>query len=179
MGNGTSNATSGPDGSDSDDGDVAGTTRTTRTTQTAQTTRHSTRVPMSADIVRFVGIGVATGVLVALAAYVTNRAQMVSAVPSWLPFAVGFLGGAYVQVLSRDLGESVRAFLVALVVGTACYLVAALAPLWILPYEPTVRDLLIRSILREEIANLVFASLIPQLFVGYLAAVVVDGTFRS
>ncbi|WP_117591875.1 hypothetical protein [Haloprofundus halophilus] len=132
----------------------------------------------SAEQLRFVGVGVAAGLLVALAAYGFNRAQMVAAVPAWVPFVAGLLGGAYVHVLSRDLGESVRAFLVAFVFSTALYVVAALAPLWLLSYDPVARDLLIQSILREEVARLVFASLVPQLFVGYLSAVVVDGTFR-
>ncbi|WP_224269640.1 hypothetical protein [Haloprofundus salinisoli] len=141
--------------------------------------RRSARVSPAADQLRFVGVGIATGLLVALAAYGVNRSQMVAAVPAWVPFVAGLLGGAYVHVLSRDLGESVRAFLVALVFSTALYVAAALAPLWLLSYDPVARDLLIQSILREEIARLVFASLIPQLFVGYLSAVVVDGTFRS
>lgn len=139
----------------------------------------TSRVSLSTDQLRFVAIGVATGLLVALAAYGFNRAQMAAAVPSVLPFVAGLLGGAYVHLLSHDLDESVRAFIVALVVSTACYVVAAMAPLWILSYDPVTRDLLIQSILREEIARLVFASLIPQLFIGYLSAVVVDGTFWS
>ncbi|KTG09934.1 hypothetical protein AUR64_09940 [Haloprofundus marisrubri] len=139
----------------------------------------ASRLSLSTDQLRFVGIGVATGLLVALAAYGFNRTQMVAAVPSMLPFVAGLLGGAYVHLLSEDLAESVRAFIVALVVSTACYVVAAMAPLWILSYDPVTRDLLIQSILREEIARLVFTSLIPQLFIGYLGAVVVDGTFWS
>ncbi|WP_224332262.1 hypothetical protein [Haloprofundus halobius] len=136
-------------------------------------------LPLSGDTVRFVGIGVAAGLLVALAAYGANRPSMVPAVPSWTLFVAGLLGGGYVHALSQDLGESIRAFIVALVVGTACYLVAALAPVWLLSYDPMVRQLLIQSILREEIASLVFASLVPQLFIGYLGAVVVEGTFWS
>lgn len=87
------------------------------------------------------------------------------------------LAGVYTHLLVADVRASVTAMIVALGVGAATLVVAWTAPLWILPYAPGARDVLLPGLLQRALVSAMSTFLL--LFLGsHLAALVVDGVLR-
>lgn len=117
----------------------------------------------------------AIGTVGGLATFVYNRADLMTAnVDPRVALGLAALAGAFAHLLAADLRESIRLGLASFLVGGVVFTVAWVAPLWILPYTPAARDVLLPKMLGEAVtaAFLTYTAV----FLGtYLATVCVDG----
>lgn len=91
-----------------------------------------------------------------------------------VPFALIALAGAYTHFLARDLADSISLSLVAVVVGFAVHVGAWVAPLWILPYPPIARGILLPKMAGEALTGAIFVYLLT-FYGSYFAAVILWG----
>jgi hypothetical protein len=127
---------------------------------------------------RTLALGSLTGVVAGMGTFMFLNARFLpwGLTEAWGLAFVG-LAGAYTHFLAEDLSESIGLSLVAAVVGLAVHTVAWIAPLWILPYSPFVRDLLLPKMIGEALASGMPTYLIT--FYGvYFGAVLVAGYLK-
>lgn len=123
-------------------------------------------------------VGVATGTMAGMGAFMLTQSPLTPA-PMDGRFAAVLvvLAGVYTHLLVEDIRRSVTAMIVALVVGAITLVAAWTAPLWILPYAPGARDVLLPGLLQRALASAMSTFLL--LFLGsYLATLTVDGVLR-
>jgi hypothetical protein len=113
-------------------------------------------------------------VLAGLGAYLLSQPSLTPIPGTTLPLALVALGGAFVPLLCNRLRHSVAAMLCAYATGIAVHLGAYVAPLWVLPYPPAARDLLLGRFLAEAL-TVVFFQYTLVFFAGYLLVVTVAG----
>lgn len=91
-------------------------------------------------------------------------------------YVVTALAGGYAHFLAKDLSESVTIALGAFFIGIAFHIGAWIAPLWLIPYPPIARDLLLPQMLGRALAGNVLVYVMT--FLGsYFGAVIVGGYF--
>lgn len=89
-------------------------------------------------------------------------------------YAVTALAGVYAHLLAKDLSESITLALAAFFIGIAVHVGAWIAPLWLIPYPPAARDLLLPQMLGRALAGNVLVYFVT--FLGsYFGAVMVGG----
>jgi len=122
-----------------------------------------------------IGVALLTGILSGMGAFMYSRAGLLpNPVPGWMPSAVVLLAGVYTFLLVRDIRGSVAAMLVASAIGIAILIAAWVAPLWLLPYPPAARDLLLPGLLQRAVTTAITTYLL--LFLGgYLTTLMVAG----
>ena len=125
-----------------------------------------------------VGVGVATGAMGGMAAFVLSRVALAPGPVDALAAGVLVaLAGAYTHLLLLDLRASVTAMLVALGIGTATVVAAWVAPLWVLPYAPLARAVLLPPLLQRAVTA-AMTTWLPLFLVGHLTTMVADGVVR-
>lgn len=124
---------------------------------------------------RLVGFGSATGVVAGMGSFMYIKAAYMpwGLDGTWALALVG-LAGAYTHLLARDLADSIGLSLVAVAVGLAFHTVAWIAPLWMLPYPPLARDLLLPKMVGQAVTSGIFGYLVT-FYVSYFAAILVAG----
>jgi hypothetical protein len=125
-------------------------------------------------LARTISIGLPSGVLAGLGAYILSQPSLTPVSGTTPPLALVVLGGAFVPLLSDRLRRSVAAMLCAYATGIAVHLGAYVAPLWVLSYPPTARDLLLPRFLAEAL-TVVFFQYTLAFFAGYLLVTTVSG----
>lgn len=122
-------------------------------------------------------IGSLTGIVGGMGAFMHTRAGLVpAALDGWSGPVVIVLAGVYTYLLLPDLRGSVAAMLLAFGVGIATLVLAWIAPLWLLPYPPAARDLLLPGLLQRAVTSALSVYLL--LFLGgYLTTLLVAGYF--
>lgn len=125
-------------------------------------------------LVATASVGISSGLLAGLGAYLLSQPTLRPVADTTAPLALVALAGAYVAVLSDRLRSSVAAMICAFFVGIAVHIGTYLAPLWLLPYSPTARGLLLSSFLVEALVVVYFQYTLV-FFVGYLTVVTVSG----
>lgn len=119
-------------------------------------------------------VGLATGVLGGMAAFMYTRRGLAPPGPEWYPTALVVVAGAYTYLLAGGLKESVAAAIVGFFAGVGTLVAAWIAPLWLLPYSPFARALLLPSLLQRAVAGALSTYLLAYLG-GYLAILSVAG----
>lgn len=128
---------------------------------------------------RLLALATLTGGVAGMGTFMYIKDQLIpwGVSPTWALVLVG-LGGAYTHFLADDLAESISLSLVAVVVGFAVHVVAWIAPLWILSYSPTARDLLLRQMIGRALTSGILAYLMT-FYGSYFAAVLVGGYLET
>jgi hypothetical protein len=114
------------------------------------------------------------GLLAGMGAFVYNGTQ-------FLPFEVDprlllvpiLLASAFARLFASSLRESVQLALAGFFIGAATFVGAWIAPLWILPYSPVARDILLPKLTGSAISA-GFLNFSPTYLGGYLATVSVS-----
>lgn len=92
----------------------------------------------------------------------------------WMMAGLVVVAGVYTYLLERDVRGSVTAMLVAFGVGIGMLILAWIAPLWLLPYPPAARDLILPGLLQRAVTAAMTAYLL--LFLGgYLTTLMIAG----
>ncbi len=122
-----------------------------------------------------IAIGVLTGLLGGMGAFMYSRSGLLpGGIPGWIPTGIVAVAGVYTSLLVRDVRRSVTAMLVAFGVGIATLIAAWIAPLWLLPYAPPARDLLLPGLLQRAVTTAMSSYLL--LFLGgFLTTMMVAG----
>lgn len=125
-----------------------------------------------------VGAGIATGAMGGMAAFMLTQSALIpDPMDGRLAAGLVVLAGVYAHLLVEDVRESATAMIVALAVGAVTLVVAWTAPLWILPYAPGARDVLLPGLLQRALVSTMSTFLL--LFLGsHLATLVIDGVLR-
>lgn len=123
--------------------------------------------------------GVGVGILGGMGTFLyTRRAFLPDAVdPVWALVVIGLIA-VLTHRLAQTLEESITLALVGMTSGIGVHVIAWAAPLWILPYSPAARDLLLPAMVGRgfTVAVLVY----PVVFLGaYLTAILLDGVFGT
>ncbi|WP_327051442.1 hypothetical protein [Halomicrococcus gelatinilyticus] len=120
------------------------------------------------------GKGTATGVTAGLATFVyVKQGLMAADVDPVVLLVITALCGAYAHLLSNTLRESIRVGMTGFFAGVVAFVGVWISPLWVLHYSPTVRDVLLPSLLGSALVGAMFLYAAAY-FSGYLTAVVVD-----
>ena len=122
---------------------------------------------------RTVSVGLPSGVLAGLGAFLLSQPSLTPVAGTTLPLALVALGGGFVPLLTDRLRRSVAAMLCAYATGIAVHLGAYVAPLWVLSYPPSARDLLLPRFLGEALAVVFQYTL--AFFAAYLLVVTISG----
>lgn len=124
---------------------------------------------------RFAVIGTLTGVVGGMGAFMFTRSGLMpTPLAAWMAAAVVLLAGVFTYLLVPDVRGSVAAMLVSFGVGIATLILAWVAPLWLLPYPPAARDILLPGLLQRAAAAALSSYLL--LFLGgYLTTLVIAG----
>ena len=122
---------------------------------------------------RTVSVGLPSGVLAGLGAFLLSQPSLTPVAGTTLPLALVALGGGFVPLLTDRLRRSVAAMLCAYATGIAVHLGAYVAPLWVLSYPPSARDLLLPRFLGEAL-TIVFQYTLA-FFAAYLLVVTISG----
>lgn len=122
-----------------------------------------------------IAIGLLTGLLGGMGAFMYSRTGLLpGGLAGWMPTGIVALAGVYTYLLVRDVRRSVTAMLTAFGVGIATLIAAWVAPLWLLPYAPAARDLLLPGLLQRAVTTAMTSYLL--LFLGgYLTTMMVAG----
>jgi hypothetical protein len=112
-------------------------------------------------------------VLAGLGAFLLSQPSLTPVAGTTLPLALVALGGGFVPLLTDRLRRSVAAMLCAYATGIAVHLGAYVAPLWVLSYPPSARDLLLLRFLGE--APTVVFQYTLAFFAAYLLVVTISG----
>lgn len=117
----------------------------------------------------------AVGVLGGVATFVYTRADLMT-VNLDPQLVLGFvaLAGVFVHMLTATLRESIRFCLVAFIIGGIVLVGVWVAPLWILPYSPAARDVLLPKLVGEAVIGGFLATYSVVFLGAYLTAVCVD-----
>jgi len=120
------------------------------------------------------GKGSAAGVTAGMATFVyVKQGLMTANVDPVLLLGITALCGVFSHLLSGTLRESIRVGMAGFFVGTVMFVGVWIAPLWVYPYSPLVRDVLLPA----ELGTAIVGALIVHAgayFGGYLAAVTAD-----
>lgn len=129
---------------------------------------------------RTVGVGIGTGLVAGMGAFMYVRDDIVPAhglpfVPGaqWYPVVMMALAGVYVYLLTPDSRESIVAGLVGFTVALFTLVAAVVVPLYFL-YPAPARGPLARQYLHDAIPGLINGLLLVY-FGGYLTALLVLG----
>jgi len=122
---------------------------------------------------RAVSVGLPSGVLAGLGAFLLSQPSLTPVAGTTLPLVLVALGGGFVPLLTDRLRRSVAAMLCAYATGIAVHLGAYVAPLWVLSYPPSARDLLLLRFLGEAL-TVVFQYTLA-FFAAYLLVVTISG----
>ena len=122
---------------------------------------------------RAVSVGLPSGVLAGLGAFLLSQPSLTPVAGTTLPLVLIALGGGFVPLLTDRLRRSVAAMLCAYATGIAVHLGAYVAPLWVLSYPPSARDLLLLRFLGEAL-TVVFQYTLA-FFAAYLLVVTISG----
>jgi hypothetical protein len=122
---------------------------------------------------RIVSVGIATGVLAAFGFYLHDRAALVAVNLSLFPLLVVGSAGAYVQLFSPRLRQSISSAIVSFVTGIAVYLFLQTVQLWVFSYIPGARDALLAGLLQRALVGL-FLEFAVVYWSGYLFLVSID-----
>ncbi|PSP75709.1 hypothetical protein BRC81_15100 [Halobacteriales archaeon QS_1_68_20] len=129
---------------------------------------------------RTVGVGVGTGLVAGMGAFMYVRDELVPTHgipllpgPEWYPVVMMALAGIYVYLLTPDSRESIVAGLVGFLVAVSTLVAAVVVPLYVL-YPGPARGPLARQYLREAFPGLL-NGLVLVYFGGYLTALLVLG----
>lgn len=122
---------------------------------------------------RAVSVGLPSGVLAGLGAFLLSQPSLTPVAGTTPPLALVALGGGFVPLLTDRLRRSVAAMLCAYATGIAVHLGAYVAPLWVLSYPPSARDLLLPRFLGEALAVVFQYTL--AFFAAYLLVVTISG----
>lgn len=122
---------------------------------------------------RAVSVGLPSGVLAGLGAFLLSQPSLTPVAGTTPPLALVALGGGVVPLLTDRLRRSVAAMLCAYATGIAVHLGAYVAPLWVLSYPPSARDLLLPRFLGEALAVVFQYTL--AFFAAYLLVVTISG----
>ena len=122
---------------------------------------------------RAVSVGLPSGVLAGLGAFLLSQPSLTPVAGTTPPLALVALGGGFVPLLTDRLRRSVAAMLCAYATGIAVHLGAYVAPLWVLSYPPSARDLLLLRFLGEAL-TVVFQYTLA-FFAAYLLVVTISG----
>jgi hypothetical protein len=112
-------------------------------------------------------------VLAGLGAFLLSQPSLTPVAGTTPPLALVALGGGFVPLLTDRLRRSVAAMLCAYATGIAVHLGAYVAPLWVLSYPPSARDLLLPRFLGEALAVVFQYTL--AFFAAYLLVVTISG----
>ncbi|PSQ46064.1 hypothetical protein BRD15_10205 [Halobacteriales archaeon SW_6_65_15] len=124
---------------------------------------------------RMLALGSLTGVVAGMGSFMYINAQFIPwGVDKMWALALVGVAGAYTHFLAHDLSDSIGLSLVAVLIGLAVHTVAWIAPLWILPYPPFARDILLPKMLGEALAGGILAYLLT-FYGSYFGAVLVGG----
>lgn len=125
--------------------------------------------------IRLLLLGSLTGVVAGMGTfmYIQNQFLPWGVERTWA-FALIVIAGAYTHFLARDLADSISVSLVAIVVGFVVHVGAWIAPLWILPYPPIARSLLLPKMAGEALTGAIFVYILT-FYGSYFAAVIVWG----
>lgn len=116
-----------------------------------------------------------TGVVSGMGTFMYVKEQFLPwGVDATWAFALICLGGVYTHFLADDLSESIKLSLVAAGVGFAVHIGAWIAPLWILPYSPFARDLLLPQMVGRALTSGILTYLVT-FYGSYFGAVLVGG----
>ena len=115
--------------------------------------------------------GLAVGLLAGMSAFVYNMPQFIATdVDSRLLLVPLIAAGAFAHLFTPTLRRSIRLGLVGFFVGLAVFVGAWTAPLWLLDYSATGRDVLLLKMSREAIAA-AFINYAAAYLGGYLLTV--------
>ncbi|MFC4449789.1 hypothetical protein [Halorussus aquaticus] len=124
---------------------------------------------------RLLALTLFTGSVAGMGAFMSvKHTLMPLGVSQTWAYVVMALGGAYNHLLARDLTESITLALGSFLVGLAFHVAVWIAPLWLLPYPPLARDVLLPKMLGQAIAGAIFTYLMT-FFGAYFATVLVGG----
>jgi hypothetical protein len=123
-----------------------------------------------------VSVGIATGVLAAFGFYLHDRSPLVAVQLSLLPLLLVAGAGAYVQLFSPRLRQSIGSAILSFVTAIVVYLLLQTAQLWLLSYAPAVREALLLQLL-ERAATGLFLEFVVAYWSGYLLLVSIEGYF--
>ncbi|MCO8246994.1 MULTISPECIES: hypothetical protein [unclassified Haladaptatus] len=149
----------------------------TETSAKPRTTEWATDEGNDSPLVRTlstVGKGILTGIIGGMAAFTYTQSSLITWTinPQYILLLVASTG-AFAHLLAYDLHESIRIGIVAFLSGTITLTLSWVAPLLLLPYSGTARDLLLPRLLGNALRDvlLVYAGV----FLGaYLLTLTVD-----
>jgi hypothetical protein len=114
--------------------------------------------------------GLSIALLAGMGAFVYNATQFVPGETDVRLLLVPvFAAGAFAYLFADSLRGSARLGLFGFFVGLVVFLGAWIAPLWILPYSPTARDILLPRMLGE--GGMAFIACSGAYLAGYLSIV--------
>lgn len=130
------------------------------------------------EYLRLLALGALTGGVAGMGSFMYIKKQLLpwGIEGTWALVLVG-VAGAYAHLLADDLAESISLSLVAVVVGLAVHTAAWIAPLWILPFHPAARDLLLPQMLGDALMSSILAFLMT-FYAAYFVAVFVWGYLK-
>lgn len=128
---------------------------------------------------RFVVVGIASGLLGGMGAFMFSRAVLVPSFVAGLGrqtpgLVVTVLGGALAYLLAVDTRESARAMVLGLFVALATLVATRVAPAFMLPFPPVARDAIINDQL-QYVAHTTINVLLLVYWGGYLTTVSLFG----
>lgn len=115
--------------------------------------------------------GVAVGLLAGMGAFVYNTPQFVGLGADAKLLLVPMVGaGAFAHLFASSLRDSIRLGLTGFFVGLAVFVGAWIAPLWMLSYPPTARDVLLPEMV-GDVMSAAFLNYAAAYLGGYLLTV--------
>ncbi|MFB6300726.1 MAG: hypothetical protein ABEH65_10740 [Halobacteriales archaeon] len=120
---------------------------------------------------RIGGIGIATGWVSGISAFVLIHPEtMAYSEYAFYPLAFIVIAGAFAYLFADSLTESIYSILLCFLFGSTVFLTSQLAPLYILPYDPETRRVLMIPFLARAVTTAI-TKYIYYLLSGYMAAV--------
>lgn len=117
----------------------------------------------------FAAKGLSVGLLAGMGAFVYHMTQFVAVdVDGWVLLAPMVAAGAFAHLFASTLRRSVRLGLAGFFVGLAVLIAAWIAPLWILGYPPSMRDLLLLEKIGQEVVTAAVINYSAAYATGYL-----------
>jgi hypothetical protein len=114
--------------------------------------------------------GLSIALLAGMGAFVYNATQFVPGETDVRLLLVPvFAAGAFAYLFADSLRASARLGLIGFFGGLVVFMGAWIAPLWILPYSPTARDILLPKMLGE--GGMAFIACSAAYLAGYLSTV--------
>lgn len=145
--------------------------------RTLSTRRFSVRRVRSR--LRLLALASLTGMVAGMGSFMSIQyAFMPWGISQTWAYVVTALAGMYTHFLAKDLSESITLALLAFFIGIAVHVGAWIAPLWLIPYPPVARDLLLPQMLGRALVGNVFVYVVT-FFGSYFGAVMVGGYFDA